>query len=403
MESNVELDALSDAVSRQYERWVYPEPIEDLPGWLTSNWQWFDPSHSFRALWPERHPRPDLDILVAGCGTNQAAVLAFTNPQARVVGIDISDSSLSHHRRLSDRYQLANLELHRLPIEHVGTLDRSFDLIVSTGVLHHLADPVDGMRALGRRLRPDAVLAVMLYAPYGRIGVEMMQSVFRDLGLEQDPPSVALVRDAIAGLPLEHPLHSYLSIAPDLSDDAGIVDTFLHGRERAYTIDGCRELVADAGLAFQDLFLRAPYYAPARTNNAFLSAVSQLPREMQWSVMERVNSRNACHFFLARRADQPPQEYAIDFTSPAALDYVPSFRHRCGYEGGQVVRPNWRMPLDPREAAIAQQIDGSRSIRHLSATVGGPVTQAQDLERHALDLVRSLWQLDFIAITLPGR
>ena len=27
-------DPLADAVSRQYERWVYPEPIEDLPGWL---------------------------------------------------------------------------------------------------------------------------------------------------------------------------------------------------------------------------------------------------------------------------------------------------------------------------------------------------------------------------------
>lgn len=403
MHADGEPDALTDAVSRQYERWVYPEPIEDLPGWLTSNWQWIDPSHSYRVLWPERDFRPDLDILVAGCGTNQAAVLAFTNPHARVVGIDVSDASLSHHRHLCDKYQLDNLALHLLPIEHVGTLDRDFDLIVSTGVLHHLADPVVGMRALAQCMRPDAVLAVMLYAAFGRLGVEMMQSVFRDLGLKQDSPSVTLVREAIAGLPPEHPLQGYLSMASDLGDDAGIVDTFLHGRERVYTIDDCREIVSVAGLAFQDLFLRAPYYAPVRTSNAFLTAVSRLPREMQWSVMERVNSRNACHFFMARRGDQPPQEYAVDFRSPVALDYVPSFRYRCGFVGDQVVRPTWHMPLEPPEAAIAEQIDGTRSIRQLYAALDGSVTPVGDRERQALDLVRSLWQLDFLAITLPGR
>ena len=38
-----------------------------------------------------------------------------------------------------------------------------------------------------------------------------------------------------------HPIRGYLQIAPDLQDDAGLVDTFLHGREQAYTIDECRE------------------------------------------------------------------------------------------------------------------------------------------------------------------
>lgn len=43
---------LADVVAQQYERWVYPEPIQDVPGWLERNWQWFDPSHSARVLWP---------------------------------------------------------------------------------------------------------------------------------------------------------------------------------------------------------------------------------------------------------------------------------------------------------------------------------------------------------------
>jgi SAM-dependent methyltransferase len=184
-------DPLADVVSGQYEKWVYPEPIRDLSAWLVGNWQWFDPSHAHRLFWPDRDYRPDLEIRVTGCGTNQAAVLAYTNPAACVAAIDVSAASLAHHRFLQEKYGLKNLHLHRLPIEDVGTLGRDYDLIVSTGVPHHMADPQAGMRALAACLRPDGVAAIMLYARYSRIGVEMLQGVFRDLGLAQDGPSLA--------------------------------------------------------------------------------------------------------------------------------------------------------------------------------------------------------------------
>ena len=224
---------LSDVVSSQYERWMYPEPIRDIPAWLTSNWQWFDPSHAHRLFWPDRDYAPEMDILVAGCGTNQAAVIAYTNPSARVVAIDVSKPSLAHHEWLKQRYGLKNLELQLLPIEEVESLGRDFDLIISTGVLHHLADPARGMAALGDCLKPDGVAAIMLYARYGRLGVEMLQGLFRDMGLGQNEASLQMVREGLALLPADHPVKSYLGIAPDLQYDAGLVDTFLHGRERS--------------------------------------------------------------------------------------------------------------------------------------------------------------------------
>ena len=157
-------DPREDVVSSQYEKWVYPAPILDLPGWLANNWQWFDPSHAHRIFWPDREYPVGMDILIAGCGTNQAAVFAYNNPTAKVVAIDVSQPSLDHHKYLIDKYAMKNLELHLLPIEEVGTLGREFDLIVTTGVLHHLADPDKGMQALAAIMRPDAVMAVMLYA-----------------------------------------------------------------------------------------------------------------------------------------------------------------------------------------------------------------------------------------------
>jgi SAM-dependent methyltransferase len=96
-------------------------------------------------LWPDRAYKPDLDILIAGCSTNQTAMFAYANPHAKVLAVDVSQPSLDHERFLQDKYALKNLELRRLPIEELPTLGRNFDLIVSTGVLHHLADPQVGM------------------------------------------------------------------------------------------------------------------------------------------------------------------------------------------------------------------------------------------------------------------
>jgi SAM-dependent methyltransferase len=395
---------LTDVVSSQYERWMYPEPILDLPGWLANNWQWFDPSHASRMFWPDRDSTPNMDILIAGCGTNQAAVFAYTNPEAKVVAIDVSQPSLDHHRYLKDKYALKNLELHRLPIEEVHSLNRDFDLIVSTGVLHHMAEPKTGMKALAACLRPDGVTAIMLYAKYGRIGVEMLQGVFRELGLRQNDPSVLMVKDALATLPQDHPVRSYIAIAPDLQFDAGLVDTFLHGRERSYTVDDCLDLVASAGLVFQGLFLKSAYYPPASSTSAFHASVAALPEQKQWSIMERVNIRNACHFFTACRADRPRSAYAIDFASAEALDYAPSLRYRCGLSGNQLSRYNWSMSLDAVQVTLAEQMDGRRTIREIVAAASQsgvlPQRSQADLEQLGKTLFQSLWQLDFLAMGL---
>jgi SAM-dependent methyltransferase len=397
-------DPLSDAVSSQYQRWRYPEPIVDLPAWLENNWQWFDPSHSHRMFWPERDQVNGLDILVAGCGTNQAAVLAYTNPGARILAIDVSEPSLDHHRDLKRKYALENLELRLLPIEQAQSLGREFDLIISTGVLHHMADPAAGMSALAGCLRVDGVAAIMLYAHYGRIGVEMLQGVFKEMGLGQDEASVAVVREVLASLPQDHPVQSYLAIAPDLGSDAGLVDTFLHGRERSYTVDQCRELVESAGLVFNDWFLKAPYYPPVSPSNAFEASLAALPAGKQWSVIERINTSNGCHFFTACRADRPERSYRIDFAAERFLDYVPSLRYRCELDGARISRHDWSAPVDQTQLALLRLVDGHRTIGEIlgEPTIREALAQldAEAQRDYARALFQSLWQFDLLAVGL---
>jgi hypothetical protein len=66
------------------------------------------------------------------------------------------------------------------------------------------------MKALGGCLRQDGAMAVMLYARYGRLGVEMLESVFRDMEMRQDDASVQVVKETMSVLSPDHPVQSYL-------------------------------------------------------------------------------------------------------------------------------------------------------------------------------------------------
>jgi SAM-dependent methyltransferase len=398
-------DPRGDVVARQYERYRYPQPIVDLEAWLTSNWEWFDPSHAHRILWPDRLYQPNLDILIAGCGTNQAAAFAFMNPDAQVVAVDISQPSLDHQQYLKDKHGLFNLDLRLMPIEELPSLGRDFDLIVSTGVLHRLADPQAGMNAAARCLRPDGAMGIMLYAKYGRFGLELLQSVFRDLGLGQNEKSVRLVRQTLSLLAPGHPAQSYLNVARDLQSDAVLVDTFLHGRERSYTVDDCIELVASAGLVFQGWYHKAPYYphqlfAPP---NEIYPEIEALPERTLWSVVERLHTLNACHFFMACRPDRPKESYTIDFSTRECLNYVPIMRMRCGLAGDEIFRPDWRLSLNSAQLPFVHQVDGRRTIGEIAASVAqsSPGNEGE-VEKFARKLFRALWRFDFMAMALDN-
>ena len=122
----------------------------------------------------------------------------------RVVGIDISPTSLKHTAALKQKYDLNNLETRELAIEKVNDLDRQFDLIISTGVLHHLADPDVGLRALRSLLQPEGAMYLMLYAPYGRTGVHMLQEYCRKVGIGTSPQETHDLTIALKELPPHH-------------------------------------------------------------------------------------------------------------------------------------------------------------------------------------------------------
>ena len=367
-------------VAAQYESWVYPQPIMDMAEAVGKR-KYFDasdPAFLRRKYWPRKVEPATLDILIAGCGANQAAYYAFTNPEARVVGIDLSGASLAHEAYLKQKHDLRNLELRELNLEDVATLERTFDLIVSSGVLHHLPDPGAGLRGLRDVLRPHGVISLMLYGYYPRVGVHMLQEAFRLLGLRQDAAGVEMVKHTLdTVLPRKHHIVSYND--PDRGFDAGLVDTYLHARERAYTVPDVLALVAESEMKFQgwldNLDLSVSLWI-ANPDDPLRRLIETLPVADQWRVIELIGQSLARIFPLVCHPDRPEADYTLDFTGETWLDYVPSLRPRLEILSGQpdasneglsetatsIKRYGHRVQLNPLEAEFLMRVDGKRTI-----------------------------------------
>lgn len=243
---------MENKVEKQYTNWVYPDPIEDMQIAISKGeyLEIGDPLMYWPLMWPHKRSIDKLDILIAGCGSNQAAYYACRNPNWNVLGIDLSDSSLAHQKKLKHKHNLTNLRLEKLDLTKVESLGLDFDFITSTGVLHHLPDPDEGLAALKSVLRPEGVINLMVYGTSLRLGVYMLQEVFRTLGFKQIKSDIDIVRATVDSLHPEHVLRRYVKAGYDLKYDAGMVDTFLHPQDRSYSVKEVFKFTRDAGLEF---------------------------------------------------------------------------------------------------------------------------------------------------------
>ncbi len=380
--------AIAAAIARQvsafYERHPYPPPIDDLPAYRQA---WDDrrrraESHLF---WPAEPYREDRSILVAGCGTTQAAHYAVRWPRAQVIGIDVSAKSIAFTQGLKRKYALANLEVRLLAVERAAELGQRFDHVVCTGVLHHLPDPDAGLRALHDVLEPTGALNVMVYAPYGRAGVYLLQDYCRRLGIGGTMPEIRDLAATLKALPTDHPLVPLLRNSPDFADRDGLADALLHPRDRSYSVPQLLDFLGRAGLAFGRWVRQAPYlpWCGALSSTPHQSRLVGLTAEAQYAAIELFRGTMVRHGVVAYRKDRAAQGSPVDFDGEAWTGYTPirlpdtlAVRDRLP-PGAAAVLINRNhtytdlyLPIDARQERLLGAVDGERTIAQICGERG---------------------------------
>jgi len=400
------MDKKTSLVKRQYTEWPYPEPIENIEVWKTmgSGLQ-PDLKNDHFLLWPERSYNPRLSILIAGCGTMEAAVEAYNHPQMSVLGIDLSQTSLEHNAMLKKKHDLKNLELKQMDLRDVASLGRKFDLIISYGVIHHLPEPQLGLMALSSVLQDNGVIFLTLYGKYFRLGVSMLQEALRLLKVGQTQNDIDFTRGILESLPPYHPLQPYVQNANDLHFDAGIVDTFLHPQETVFSVRDILALAANSNLNFQGWYDNLFYYPDGALhhNQPLLQRIASLPEQEQWAVLELLVPPPSGHAFMLRRSSGE-RNYNIRFDDESFKHLVPTLRHRLRVSdenGATTIKREWhKETLTKIERDIFLSVDGKLTIGDIVTRHGETTTEP--LETARLFFSR-MWRLGHMNFQKPRK
>jgi len=317
--------AVADEVRDFYDHYPYPRPVDSLEKYRQL---WQDPQRrraDYHLFFPARPFREDHSILIAGCGTSQAAKHALRWPSAQVIAIDVSATSVRCTEGLRQKYGLNNLHIHQLPLERVHELGTNFDQIVCTGVLHHLADPDAGLRALRGVLKPDGAMHLMVYAPYGRTGVYMLQEFCKRVGIHPTDGDIRDLIVALKALPPGHPLENLLREAPDFRQEAALADALLHPQDRAYSVPQLFEFLERGELSFGRWIKQAPYSprCGVLAQIPLASRIAQLSPAEQYAAAELFRGTMVRHSVAVYRNDCPYVAQPVNFDGQAWRDYVP--------------------------------------------------------------------------------
>lgn len=248
--------SVSLAVKSQYEENPYPR-------WLSVNLNFPQNLSSYlRYLLPQvRQPNfteQPIKILEAGCGTGRQAIgWASLLNDAEILAIDLSASSIAYAIRKARELGISNINFQQGDILGLSNLNQKFPIIISTGVLHHLENPVSGWKILVDLLQPLGLMKIGLYSQKARKAVNAAREFIQSQGFSSTPGEIKKCRQKILQLAQDHPAKEVTEYR-DFYSLSECRDLLFHVQEHQFTLPQIAAILSDLRLRFVGFDFRNP-------------------------------------------------------------------------------------------------------------------------------------------------
>ncbi len=383
--------AVRRQVSEFYSRYPYPPPA------IVTRYQ--RPTFALdrlnlRLAAAGRPPLPpNLRIWAPGGGTTLPVQLALHFPSASILATDICARSLEIAAKLARSLHLTNLKFRQEDLLD-STCRNQFHLIDCAGVLNHVAQPLQGFRAIRRALHPSGVANLWVYNTRQRWLSDAWQSALTLLGATQTKDRWTLARhlvDFARRQPHWRRTREALGAIHPSIDPVNTADALIHPREISFSLAQLWTLLTRSGLHFLawredqtwDPLTAAGLPAPLRAR------IAALPPLERFQLTEALAEEDAPYFDLfAVRAGQP-----LTTTSALPESWRPAFNSSIEFinlRGARAVsshhmnvlrrtQDSWSayqigdareksglwLPLTPHQARLLELADGTRTTTDL--------------------------------------
>ncbi|WP_013325428.1 class I SAM-dependent methyltransferase [Gloeothece verrucosa] len=391
--------ATRTAVQTLYNTYPFPpEPLldEPPPGY---NWRW-NWIAAYNFCCGQKPPRENIRILDAGCGTGVGTeYLILLNPQAEIVGIDLSEKALEIAQERCRRSGVSakhgsTVSFHHLKLEEASQLSGEFDLINSVGVLHHLPDPTQGIQALAAKLAPGGLMHIFVYSEIGRWEIQLMQKAITLLqgnrrGDYQD--GVFVGRQLFASLPENNRLVKREKERWSLENhrDESFADMYVHPQEIDYNVDTLFELIDASGLEFIG-FSNPHYWQLERLigkSPELIERAKNLSEREKYRLVELLDPEITHYEFFLGKPPIYKADWSKDETLLAAIPEVHPCMH--GWPNSSFLDYDYRpVSITETEYQFLQACDGKSTV--------GEILQ---IRKVGLNGVRSLQHRQLVILT----
>lgn len=266
-------DNVSGKVREQYEEFPYPR------------WR-----HVFRSLYKEdiEETLPDgqLNILIAGCGTGyESAAIGTLFPKAKILAVDLSRNSLAYAMLRAKELGLDHITFRQGDILKLGMLPEKYDYIISSGVLHHMSDPVAGWRVLRGLLKPGGLMRIALYSEYGRKDIVAAHKIIADGQWQNTREGMKdFRRQAEEHLPED--LYKSLTARGDYFQISMYRDLLFHVQEHRFDLLEVDGILRDLSLRFAKLQVSADTLSMYKKTFKSKDALTDLKK---WHTFEKTH------------------------------------------------------------------------------------------------------------------
>ncbi len=246
-------DKISSLVKSQYE-------LNPYPRWRFINTLRTNES-SFDCINKEISPNfiktnssdQKINILIAGCGTGLQILMRKSYINEEITAVDLSSTSIAFAQRKVNEHQMNNVRFFQMDILNLGKLNKRFDIIICTGVLHHMKNPTLGLKVLLEILKPKGFLKLGLYSNLARQDVIKARSHIKLKSLLADDESIRIFRKDVMSNQFKS--INNISKRPDFFSMSMCRDLCFHIQEKRFNIDKIIKIIKYNRLNFLGFIL----------------------------------------------------------------------------------------------------------------------------------------------------